>query len=191
LSILLPWSLTLKRLYNQIQDPYNFSINTAFPYHVKPPVYQKLVSVSFYDMGVTPHKEIRFIGPGDCKEMSYNEVDVFSNSSGTSDLRDTSCKIGNLKSALGLAGTGSGTPSYKHMPMAQRAAFGEGRWSYILLQGLTSSTQEAPHVMLAWPTCCITSYSDCLHTIYPDAYNASHPRPFAPKRATSLQNLAA
>jgi hypothetical protein len=191
LSILLPWSLTTRRLYNQIQEPYSFSVNAAFPYHVKPPVYQKLVSVSFYNTSVTPHKEVRFIGPGDCKEMSYNEVDVFSKLSETSDPVDPNCKIGSLKSVLGLAGTGSGTQSYKHMPMAQRAALSEGRWCYILLQGFPSSTQEAPHVMLAWPTCSITSSSDCLHTIYPDAYNAFHPRPFAPRRATSLQNLAA
>jgi hypothetical protein len=192
LTIMLPWSLTMRHLYNQIGNPYNFSINAAFPYPVKPPVYQKLVSVSFYDTSCTPHKEIRFISPDDCAEMSYNEVDVFSYPKDTADAIEPQCRIDALKRALGV-NAGSGAASYKHMPMHQRATIGEGRWSYILLQSPrpSDSSLQAAHIMIAWPTCSVTDSSECLHTIGPDAYNVSHPCSFAPKRATSLQNLAA
>jgi hypothetical protein len=39
LTIMLPWSLSMQRLYKQVRDPHLFSINPAFPYSVIPPIH--------------------------------------------------------------------------------------------------------------------------------------------------------
>jgi hypothetical protein len=198
LTLILPWSLSMQRLHNLIRTVHPFSINPAFPYPITPPIHQKLVSVAFYDTSVTPHKEIRFIGPSDVSEMSYNEVDTFAYPENTpfdAVQTEQDRKKNAMKRALGLHV--SDTPDYKNMPMYQRAATGEGRWAYILLQGHRSPDPAVtpPHVIIAWHISTTTDTSDCLHTIYPDANMASRPTPMfaakGPKRFSSLQNLAA
>jgi hypothetical protein len=186
LTIILPWSLSMRRLYNALPVTKPFSLNAAFPYLVLPPLYQKLVSISFYDTSVTPHKEIRFIGPNDCAEMSYNEVDIFAYPDEGPIQSNEQGKANAMKRALGMY-VGDGK-NYRHMPMSQRADTGEGRWSYVLFQGQHQPSELAPpHMIIAWPTYSITNSSECLHTIYPD----TSLRPSAPKRPSSLQNMAA
>lgn len=186
LTTMLTWSLNMRRLSNLIPDPKAFSINGAFPYLVEPPVYQKLVSVSFYDTSVTPHKELRFLGPDDCAEMTYNEVDTFAYPDDTAAASGNSSKADAVKRALGMNTTCAQTTDYKNMSMPDRAGTGEGRWSYILFRAHPPPTQSShtpPHCILAWPTHVTTNSSECLHTIYPD-------RPSAPRHFSSLQNVA-
>jgi hypothetical protein len=198
LTLILPWSLSMHRLYNLVRKAHPFSINPAFPYPVTPPIRQKLVSLAFYDTSVAPHKEIRFIGPGDVSEMSYNEVDIFAYPDKTAFdavQAEQDPKKNAMKRALDLHVPD--TPDYKNIPMYQRAATGEGRWAYILLQGHRSPDSKVtpPHVIIAWHISATTDTSDCLHTVYPDAYIAARPTPLfaakGPKRFNSLQNLAA
>jgi len=171
LTIMLPWSVSMQRLYTQLRNPYLFSINAAFPRPVQPPIHRPLISVAFYDTSVTPHKEVRYIGPGDVASISYNEVDVFDSTVPGDDVAAN--KVDAMKRALGLTPTPPPT--------------GAGRWAYIVLKGHeVPANSTAPHVIVAWQVSAVTSASDCLHTIYPDAYVASRP---APK--SSLQNLAA
>ncbi|KAH5656801.1 hypothetical protein HBI51_026540 [Parastagonospora nodorum] len=188
LTIMLTWSLCMRRLSNLIPDPKAFSINGAFPYLVEPPIYQKLVSVSFYDTSVTPHKESRFLGPNDCAEMTYNEVDIFAYPDDTSAACDNlPSKADTVKRALGLNTTCTQVTDYKNISMSDRATTGEGRWSYILFRGHPSPTISSPtppHFIIAWPTHATTNSSECLHTIYPDKQSA-------PRHFSSLQNLAA
>jgi hypothetical protein len=198
LTILLRWSLTSQRLYQQLANSYLFSINTAFPYPVSVPIHKKLISVAFYDTNVTPHKEIRFIGPGDVAEMSYNEVDVFKYPQAIEVDPLTAkeeCRINTMKRVLGMKAP---TKDVRHMPMHQRAATGEGRWAYVLLEGHHTSLDPeeiAPHVVVAWHISAVTDTSECLYTVFPDGYK--RPSPSAPvpkpdlKRFASLQNLTA
>jgi hypothetical protein len=194
LTIVLPWSLSMKRLFTSYPDPKIFSLNRAFPYKVTPPLHIKLLSAAFYDLSVPPHKEIRFLGPGHAVNMSYNEVDIFAypEDSSTPISTEHSATKAAMKRALGLPVT---TTDYAHMPMHQRAAMGQGRWAYILLQGASAAPGVTPpHAMIAWPTSAVTDSSDCMHFVYPDAYKAA-PRapllaPKAPRRFGSLQNLA-
>ncbi|KAF2830488.1 hypothetical protein CC86DRAFT_452909 [Ophiobolus disseminans] len=77
LAILLPWSSAMERLYALVRDPHLFTINEALANRVDPPIVRNLVSIAFYDTSVTPHKEIRYIGPGDVASITYREVNVF------------------------------------------------------------------------------------------------------------------
>lgn len=181
LTIILTWTFTMQRLHKHIHDPYLFSINPAFPYAIAPPVHQKLVSIAFYDNSTLPHREIRFIGPSDVDEMSYNEVDIFSASEPSGN--DEASKVCAMRRAMGLRSTS-----------ASAKENGTGRWCYIILKGRSSEPESmpAPHVMIAWPRSSVTSTSDCLHTVYPDTtLTVRPPLVKAPKRFSSLQNLAA
>jgi len=188
LTTLLTWSVSMRRLSNLIPDPKAFSVNGAFPYVVEPPVHKKLISVAFYDTSVTPHKEIRFHGPNDCAEISYNEVDIFAYPDNPAIVStNPPSKAGAVKRALGLNTNTPQATDYKTLSMLDRAITGEGRWSYILFRAHASPTEPSPvppHCMLAWPKHATTSSSECLHTIYPD-------RSFAPRHFTSLQTIAA
>lgn len=180
LTVILTWTLSMQRLHKKLRDPYLFSRNPAFPYPVKPPIHQKLVSVAFYDNSTIPHKEIRFIGPSDVVEKSYNEVDIFSAS--TPAQSDQDSRLCAMKRAMGLKSTS--TASHTD---------GTGRWCYIILKGRcpNSPTTSGPHVMIAWPKSAMTNSSDCLHTVYPDVAPAARPPLIkALKRFSSLQNLA-
>jgi hypothetical protein len=196
LTLMLPWSLSMQRLFDQLRNLNLFSINSAFPYPIMPPIHQKLVSAAFYDISVTPHKEIRFIGPSDVAEISYNEVDIFAYPEINAVQTEQDRKKNTMKRAFGLSFP-QGAGEYRYMSMHQRAATGEGRWAYILLQGNRTSdpTVTPPHALIAWPISATTDTSDCLHTVYPDVYMASRPTPLLapkrPKRFSSLQNLAA
>jgi len=197
LTIMLPWSIKMQSFSKRLPSPYHFSMNAAFPHPISPPIWRKLVSVAFYDTSVTPHKEVRFLGPGDVAEISYNEVDVFSYPTTDTvidaDQAAHDSKVSAIKRALGLI-PGQTT---KELKDSQRAANGEGRWAYILIQG--HKTKEAgataPHVLIAWHISAVTSTSECLHTIYPDNHVPPKPKAKPPSRApqrfSSLQNLAA
>jgi hypothetical protein len=196
LLILMHWSVTTDRLRERLPDPDRFSINPAFPYLVTLPIHHNLISVAFYDTSVTPHKEIRFLGPGDVDQMSYNEVDVFEYPNAADpEQAEEDCRVASMKRALGINGP---TMDVRHMSMQQRAATGEGRWAYVLLQGHNTSLDKSdvrPHVMVAWHISAVTDRSECLHTIYPDGYehaSVSAPVPSKPlKRFSSLHNLSA
>jgi hypothetical protein len=197
LTLMLAWSIKMQSLYKKLPNSYLFSVNAAFPYPIDPPVFRRLVSVAFYDTSVTPHKEIRFISPGDVGEISYNEVDVFSYPAPETELEKAQAAqdgaIRLMKRALML----NSGPTTKELKDSQRAANGEGRWAYILLQGHKSQlpNETPPHAIIAWQLSAMTSKSECLHTIYPDNHVAPKPAAPAPthgpKRFSSLQNLAA
>lgn len=205
LTTLLTWSYTMWTFYNQLPNPKLFSIHLAFPYAVSPPKRQLLLSVSFYDTSVEPNREVRFLGPGDAAEISYNEVDVFNNpdiiqTKSHSPSRAPSA-VDAIKQSLGLRPTT--TPNHtRHPPMSHLARTGEGKWCYILIKAHSPPAEEdeavrtPPHVLLAWHCTAVTAVSDCLHTVFPD----NTPSPFsstAPaqqhtgnlRRFSSLQSL--
>ncbi|KAF1911141.1 hypothetical protein BDU57DRAFT_566612 [Ampelomyces quisqualis] len=179
LTILLPWSISLHRLFKAYPDPYLFSINLAFPYPIAPPHHTKLISAAFYDTRQSPHKETRFLGPTDCAEISYNEVDIFRV---PRPVYEQPCELQEHISVMKRA------RGHKAQTMADH---GEGRWSYILMQGHRRVEGEiAPHMVIAWPREGTTGFSECLHTVYPDDERPALAVPKrASKRFTSLQNL--
>ncbi|KAJ4336766.1 hypothetical protein N0V87_005158 [Didymella glomerata] len=194
LTVLLTWSHTMWTKYHLLHDPKIFATHPAFAYPVTPPVRKQLVSVSFYDTGVNPHKEVRFFGPGDAAEMSYHEVDVFADpKSKTSPPPSPRCNasVVTFKETLGLTEKGS-SKNTRYVSMPHRAKTGEGRWCYILIKGhAPPDGSTPPHIMLAWHISAVTSTSDCLHTLYTDDA-ASKPVPVQNKvkHFSSLQNLA-
>jgi hypothetical protein len=204
LTILLTWSHTMQSLYRRLPNPKTFPIHAAFPHRVTPPAYNHLISVGFYDTSVIPHKEIRFLGPGDAAEIGYAEVDVFRSKEeiAASEAQDQeSCKIAAMKRKLGLL-PGYGEPKDKvniYQDQLHLANSGEGRWAYIVIKGHATSPEDdaPPHVMLAWHISAVTDTSTCLHTVFPDKDEPvlSHPLTISapPKeslrRFASLQNL--
>ena len=194
LTILLTWSHITWTLYHRIPDPKFFAVHTGFPYPVTPPLRKELVSVSFYDTSVEPHKEVWFLGPGDAAEISYHEVDVFSDQGENINSQASarcSSPVGAIKQTLGLSDA-EGLQRIRYMSMSQRAKTGDGRWCYVLIKGHASQDGEPPpHLILAWHVSAITAASDCLHTIYPDGPT---PKPTAVsqrrlKRFSSLHNF--
>ncbi|KAH7083365.1 hypothetical protein BKA63DRAFT_584719 [Paraphoma chrysanthemicola] len=193
MTIMIPWSMSMTRLYAQLNDAHRFSINAAFPYPVEPPLAHKLFSAAFYDDKSTPHKEIRFLGPSHKVDMTYYEVDIFSYKDKPAFSLHAS-KVAALRRALKLDVLET---HVDHMSMRHRADIGEGRWAYILIKAHASVSpgEVPPHVMIAWHTTAVTRASKCLHTIYPGGSNAptpaAAPQPKGLKRFASLQNLAA
>ncbi|KAF1363329.1 hypothetical protein EJ07DRAFT_174046 [Lizonia empirigonia] len=196
LTILLSWSQTMWTFHRRLPDPKLLAIHPAFPYPISAPLTEKLLSVSFYDTSVEPHKEVRYLGPGDVAEMSYHEVDIFGDPENQEDdQRKTQPRfpIPSIKKTLSKS-VPRNVKHKRYMTMAQRAKTGEGRWCYILLQGQqTADETTLPHLILAWHISAITGRSTCLHTIYPD--NATPTSAVQPqsklKRFSSLQNLGA
>ncbi|KAF2628660.1 hypothetical protein BU25DRAFT_457465 [Macroventuria anomochaeta] len=194
LTILLTWSHAMWAFHHRLPVLKPFSIHPAFPYSITPPLRKQLLSVSFYDTSVEPHKEIRFLGPDDVAEMSYHEVDIFDNPAGNTDSQAPplwSSSISTIKQTLGLADS-EAPKQIRYMDMSQRAKTGEGRWCYILIKGYEPQDGGTPpHLILAWHISAVTATSDCLHTIFPD--NAT-PKPTTRsqsklKRFSSLQNF--
>ncbi|KAF1946048.1 hypothetical protein EJ02DRAFT_508895 [Clathrospora elynae] len=186
LTILLTWSHTIQSFYRRLPDPKAFQYHSAFPFRVTPPVYQHLVSLAFYDTSVTPHKEIRFLGPGDAAEIGYGEVDTFRSEEDWDSFLEQQ-HMWNSKFPFV-------NKESRHTDQVHNAVTGEGRWVYFLVKGHTSSPQEiAPHVILATHSSSITEASTCLHTILPDEYMPLTPLQPSPKqslrRFASLQNL--
>lgn len=200
LTILLTWSHTMWDLYPRLHDLKLFAIHPAFAYPITPLVSKQLVSVIFCSTSVSPHKEVRFLGPGDVAEMFYHEVDVFAdpNSNSTSKTRyptspRCNAPVDAIKQTLRLADNDA-SRHIRYMSMPHRAKTGEGRWCYVLIKGHTPvGGSPPPHIMLAWHISAVTSTSDCLHTLYVDDA-APTPTPGAVrkevKRFSSLQNLA-
>lgn len=195
LPVLLKWSWTMQSFYNPLPDNKSFPFHAAFPYPVEPPVCHRLLSVAFYDTSVEPHREIRFLGPGDAAEISYHEVDTFRSQEELDEQQKHDCKVDLLRTRLGLT-TIEPQKGIRHMPMYHCAATGEGRWAYILIKGHQSATEDtAPHVMIAFHISAITNDSTCLHTVLPDNHTPVKVSPTPPhpplKRFGSLQNLMA
>ncbi|KAH7383323.1 hypothetical protein BKA66DRAFT_417838 [Pyrenochaeta sp. MPI-SDFR-AT-0127] len=167
LTILINWSCTMGSMYNRYPDPKGFPHNAAFPWPIRPPVYQQLISVGFYDTSVTPHKEIRFLGPGDATEIAYAEVDTFRSQEDIEAFQE----------------------------QQNQDLTGEGRWAYILIKGnQTAKDETPPHLIIAFHHSAVTDESTCLHTILPDDHvthsTSSQTPPSLPlKRFNSLQNL--
>lgn len=194
LTILLSWSQTMWTFHRRLPDPKLLAIHPAFPYPIAPPLTEKLLSISFYDTSFEPHKEIRYLGPGDVAEMSYHEVDIFGDPENQDDnQRKTQPRFPMTSIRKTLSKSVPGNLKHKrYMTMAQRAKTGEGRWCYILLKGQqTADEATPPHLILAWHISAITAKSTCLHTIYPDHVTptpAIQPQSKL-KRFSSLQNL--
>lgn len=194
LTILLTWSHMMWILYSRLHEPKLFSGHPAFAYPVMPPVKKQLFSASFYDSSIEPHREIRFLGPGDVAEMSYHEVDVFEDPSSKTQIPASpqqSSPIDAIKQILKLTKKESST-HVRYISMSQRAKTGEGRWCYILIKGNNPSDGSTPpHLMLAWHISAVTSTSNCLHTLYTNdaVLNPDTPIQNKVKRFSSLQNI--
>ena len=197
LKTLLAWSCTMRSMYNQYPNPQGFPYNTAFPWPIRPPTYEKLISISFYDTAVQPHKEIRFLGPGDAANIIYSEVDTFRDQKvfgNSQEHRMRGDKVGSIKTTLGLNNTGTWKYS-RHMPMHQRAATGEGRWVFVLITACQTTKETPPYVLIAFHVSAITKSSISQHNISPD----NHPPSFPPAEPShpcfrsfnSQQNLVA
>lgn len=172
-------------------DPKLFSTHPAFPYPIKPPIAKKLLSASFYDTSVEPHRELRFLGPGDAAELSYHEVDIF-----RSHRREGNPQVPlhTAPFAAGVLTAMQASAHSRYTTMAQRARTGEGRWCYVLAKGhAPEDGGTAPHVMLAWHISCVTGTSSCLQSLYPDDSAGSRTPAQDPRklrRRSSMQNLA-
>lgn len=193
LTTLLTWSHTIWTLHHRVTDPKLFSTHPAFPYPITPPVSKKLLSASFYDTSIEPHRELRFLGPGDAAELSYHEVDVF-RSHRREENQQVPLHTTPFSASVFSAMQASTYPRYT--TMAQRARTGEGRWCFVLAKGHAPRDGGiAPHLVLAWHISCVTGTSDRLHTIYPDDSAAArdHSVPAQNhrklRRRSSLQNL--
>ncbi|KAF3006497.1 hypothetical protein E8E13_004566 [Curvularia kusanoi] len=202
LTVLLTWSHTIWSLHQRIPDPTLFSNHPAFPYPITPPVAQALVSVSFYDTSVSPHKELHFLGPSDAAELSYHEIDTFSAPKTTQPLshRSSSSPPNPLKHSPRPSTTPQSPTHTRYTSMSHRATTGEGRWCYILAKAhAPRDGSTAPHVLLAWHTSCVTGTSTCLHTISPEEpsasphFSATSTQPHRPssrlKHVSSLQDF--
>jgi hypothetical protein len=195
LTILLTWSHAMWAFHHQLPDPKLFAIHPAFPHPISAPLRRQLISASFYDISIEPHKEMWYLGPGDVAEMSYHEVDVFASEDSNVqeyEASQPSFPIGVIKQTLGLTKTEN--PNHtRYMSMAQRAKTGEGRWCYILTKGhKTQNGGTPPHLILAWHASAVTRSSNCLHTIYPDD---TTPNPLVQpqsklRRFSSLENFS-
>ncbi|KAF3048503.1 hypothetical protein E8E11_002880 [Didymella keratinophila] len=194
LAVLLTWSHTMWSMYHRLHDPKLFAIHPAFTYPVTAPLRKQLVSVSFYDTSVEPHKEVRFLGPGDAAEMSYHEVDVFAVPNSKTDPPASpryNAPVVAVKQTFELTNE-EGVKNTRYMSMPHRAKTGEGRWCYVVIKCHTPPNGGTPpHIMLAWHISAVTSTSDCLHMLYADDA-APKPAPIQNKvkRFSSLQNLA-
>jgi hypothetical protein len=204
LTILLNWSFTVQSFYRRLPSPKAFRCHPSFPFPVTAPLYNHLISVGFYDTSVVPHKEIRFLGPGDAAEIGYAEVDVFRSKEARAAFEkqeQESTKLNEMKKKLrlGLGYVEPGVKASRSQDQMHLEKSGEGRWAYVLIKGHKTSKEETapPHVMLAWHISAVTDTSSCLHTIFPDGHvpTPSHPSaaltPPKPslRRFASLQNL--
>jgi hypothetical protein len=195
LTVLLTWSHTIWTLHQRIPNPKLLSTHPVFPYPITPPVAKNLLSASFYDTSIEPHRELRFLGPGDVAELSYHEVDVF-----RSHRREESSQVAlHPPFAAGVLIAMQASAHSRYTTMAQRARTGEGRWCYVLAKGhAPADGATAPHLVLAWHISCVTATSNSLRTLYPDDDRAS-PLPTAPvaqdhhhhklRRRSSMQDL--
>jgi hypothetical protein len=194
----------MQSFYRRLPDPKTFPIHAAFPRRITPPAYNRLISVGFYDTSFIPHKEIRFLGPGDMAEIGYAEVDVFRSKEEVFTFnvqaQEHPSKAQAMKRRLGI---GSKHGERKRTLGVYRdqihlADSGEGRWAYVLIKEHAISEEEtAPHVMLAWHLSAVTDTSTCLHTVFPDNHEPILSKPPATpappeqplRRLASLQNL--
>ncbi|KAG9189024.1 hypothetical protein G6011_05892 [Alternaria panax] len=206
LTVLLTWSHAMQSFYRRLPDPKTFPMHAAFPHRITPPAYNHLISVGFYDTSIVPHKEIRFLGPGDAAEIGYAEVDVFRSKEKLvafdAQKQEHVSKMQAMKRKLGF-GFGCGEPDAKvsvYQDQVHLAMGGEGRWAYVLIKGHATSEEKeevVPHVVLTWHLSAVTDTSTCLHTVFPDkdepVLGQLPAMPITPKqllrRLASLQNL--
>ncbi|CAN9162568.1 unnamed protein product [Alternaria alternata] len=204
LTILLTWSHAMQSFYRRLPDPKTFPIHAAFPRRITPPAYNRLISVGFYDTSFIPHKEIRFLGPGDMAEIGYAEVDVFRSKEEVvtfnAQEQEHPSKAQAMKRRLGI-GSKHGERKRTlgvYQDQIHLADSGEGRWAYVLIKEHAISEEEtAPHFMLAWHLSAVTDTSTCLYTVFPDNHEPILSKPPATpappeqplRRLASLQNL--
>ncbi|KAF2874425.1 hypothetical protein BDV95DRAFT_604606 [Massariosphaeria phaeospora] len=193
---LLTWHSTMRSLYAQSCSPQLLSVHPMFPYPPTKPTNVPLVSISFWDTSTEPHKELRFIGPGDVQEILYAEVDTFAASptptpEPAADEFETAVidgtrfyrKVSRARSAAALK-------PLRHKDMRDRALVGEGRWCFVVIRGKQKTAREtAPYVLLAFPSTAVTHSSECLHTIYPGEAAAPAP-PLAPPPQPRLNRIS-
>jgi len=204
LTVLLNWSFTVQSFYQRLPNPKAFRAHASFPFPVTAPIYNHLISVGFYDTSVVPHKEIRFLGPGDAAEIAYAEVDVFRGKEERAafekqEQEHTKLEEMKKKLKLGRGYRGPGGQATRSQDQMHLAIHGEGRWAYVLIKGHPTSPEDIapPHIMLAWHISAVTNVSSCLHTVFPEK---AAPAPVNPpttpasskqplERFASLQNL--
>ncbi|KAI4660988.1 uncharacterized protein J4E79_005556 [Alternaria viburni] len=204
LTILLNWSFTVQSFYRRLPNPKAFRAHASFPFPVTAPIYNHLISVGFYDTSVVPHKEIRFLGPGDAAEIAYAEVDVFRGKDERAAFEEQEQKHTKLeemkkKLKLGRGYRGPGGEATRSQDQYHLAIHGEGRWAYVLIKGHPTSPEDIapPHIMLAWHISAVTNVSSCLHTVFPEKDTpAPGDQPMTPTSSkqplrpfASLQNL--
>lgn len=200
LNILLTWSITMNQLQGYLPNPYLMSINPAFPLTFTPPAHENLLAVGFYDTSITPAKELRYIGPGETGQISWNEVDVFTYADNNAGEEKLGLSRLNQSSGLSVPLPNlAPLPSYKHKVYGEGA--GEGRWAYILLKGHAPmpsgptarlQAKPPPHIIIGWPANAITERQSCDWTVYPDQELKFPPMgpPLAPGPKTRSKTLA-
>jgi hypothetical protein len=174
-QILLRWHHTMTTLYRRCEEDYLVDIHPMFPYPPTRPVNIPLVSVSFWDTSAEPHRELRFIGPGDVSSILYAEVDTFHS--------DEAIKDSPFAKAM-ARGLVPNAKDLRKVDMRARNERGEGRWCFIVINGHKDKENTAPYVTIAWPITAVTSRSECLHTISPDTDNTQPPSSSASSAST-------
>lgn len=190
---LLKWLSTMLNLYSTINNPCLMAVHPMFPYPPIEPVHVPLVSASFWDTRVEPHKELWFIGPGDVELLSYNEVDTFSERRDVaSDNQKRPNRFREILKNL----------EARKAKIQNQAPTGDGRWCFIVIRGHQEQDHSrtrsfasepkhqdeevAPFVVIAFPKSAMTQSTECLHMLYPDL-DESHPETDEPP--TSLPQL--
>ena len=168
-QILCRWHFTMSTLYRRCSEEFLMSVHPLFPYAPTRPVNIPLLSISFWDTAESPHREMRFIGPGDVSSILYAEVDTFYKD-------EDKTRGGSFKTPL-FGKKKAEQVELRNVDMRGRNERGEGRWCFIVVQGLLKKGEgpEAvpPAVTLAWPVSAVTGKEECLYGISHEELGAS------------------
>jgi hypothetical protein len=152
------WHHTMTTLYRRCSEESIMQIHPLFPYQPSPVVAVPLVSASFWDTSSEPHREMRFMGPGDVSGILYAEVDTF--------ILDSTKEEQARNDFFTKVWTGNEGSELRNIDMRARNDRGEGRWCFIVINGLKKDGEpkEAvrPCLVLAWPVTANTSGEDCV-----------------------------
>ncbi|KAF2642673.1 hypothetical protein P280DRAFT_271543 [Massarina eburnea CBS 473.64] len=172
---LLTWHAMTRALYDKYHPSVRLmNTHPLFPYPPERPVNISLVSISFYDTSVWPHRELQYFGPGDVESIVYAEVDTFA---GPDEVdMEEAAKIkspkrnSNFERMKKMNGEYSTKETFRRMDMRGKDEKGEGRWAFVIIKGKLEKGDEgvAPWLTVAWPTMAVTRKSNCLHTLFPD-----------------------
>jgi hypothetical protein len=155
-----------------------------------PPININLSAISFWDTSTEPHRELRFLGPGDVSTMLYCEVDTFASFMRTAKLDANGQVIVDDEDDAEQVEKEKEKPKFervllggnvhwqkkqkKYEEMRDPNQNGDGRWSFVLIKGVEKNGVvhkgvAPPWVTIAWPTNTVTQKGECMYTVFPDA----------------------